>query len=186
VEACFANLFKCVQAFLLSACADDLAVELGRGIDVVVVIVETGRLELLRLPWLQHPERRAGFHAESAHGLHHFRHALEVPLFRAPPCGTHAKPRRPFFTRRSRGREDLIDRHQCFVSHARVVARRLRAVTAILRATARLDGEERRELHAVGFEMLPVDRLRAIDEVVERQTVQGFHRIHGPTVLRRA
>ena len=52
---------------------------------------------------------------------------------------------------------------------AGVVARRLRAVAAVLRAAAGLDRQQRRQLHRVGREVLAVHLLRAEQQVVERQ-----------------
>jgi len=49
--------------------------------------------------------------------------------------------------------------------------RGLAAIAAILGAAAGLDVEEFRELHAIGIEMLPMNRLRLEQEVVERQPV---------------
>jgi hypothetical protein len=44
-----AHALQRVEAVLVGARGDDLAVELGRGVEVVVVVVEPGVLQLLRL-----------------------------------------------------------------------------------------------------------------------------------------
>ena len=49
VDAGVAHMRQRVEAVLIGAGGDDLAVEFRRGVEVVVVIVEAGRLEPLRL-----------------------------------------------------------------------------------------------------------------------------------------
>ena len=57
-------------------------------------------------------------------------------------------------------------------STPRVIALRLRAIAAILGAAARLDRQQRRELHRVRRMVVAVDLLRAKDELGERQRIQ--------------
>src|SRR5690606_4033884 len=56
---------------------------------------------------------------------------------------------------------------------ARVVAGTLGTVGAVFRAAAALDVDERAELHRVGIEMAPMDRLCFEKQVVERQVEEG-------------
>jgi hypothetical protein len=65
--------------------------------------------------------------------------------------------------------EHVLHFHQLLGLDARFVMRALRAVAAILRAAARLDGEERRNLHLARIEMHPMDALRREDQVGQRQ-----------------
>ena len=139
VQARLAYLAQRIQPVVLGARRNDLAVKLGRGVQVVVVVVEAGVLQLLGLAFLQHAERGAGFHAEPAHRLDHFDHAVEVTLFGAAPCRAHAKTRRAFFAGSTRCGYHHIECQHVLVIHVRVIARRLRTVTAILRTAAGLD-----------------------------------------------
>ena len=70
------------------------AVELRRGVDVVVVVVEARVLQFARLVGIEHAERRAGFHAERAHFANHRRDRFDVALLRRTPGGAHAEARR--------------------------------------------------------------------------------------------
>src|SRR5206468_3357988 len=56
----------------------------------------------------------------------------------------------------------------------------LRAVLAVLGAAAGLDREQGRKLHGVRLEVRPMDLVRAVDEVVERQLEELEHRLGGP------
>ena len=143
VQSGVAHFAQRVEAVVLRARADHLAVELRRGVDVVVVVIETRGFQLRRLPGLQQSERGAGFHAEPAHRLHHFHHAIEITLLRASPRGAHAEARRAFLFRVACGRKHFVDRHERFVLDPGVVARRLRTVTAVFGAAAGLDGKQR-------------------------------------------
>src|SRR5262249_50401651 len=51
-------------------------------------------------------------------------------------------------------------------------ARTLRAVAAILRTRARLDREQRADLHRVRIELFPMHALRVEDQIGERQREQ--------------
>ncbi len=61
-----------------------------------------------------------------------------------------------------------------------VVALRLRAVAAVLRAAAGLDREQRRQLHGVRRVVRAVHLLRAVHELGERQREQRLDRRDGP------
>ncbi len=63
------------------------------------------------------------------------------------------------------------------VRHARVIARRLRAIAAVLGAAAGLDRQQRRELHRVGCMMRAMDLLRAQQQIGERQREQRLDRV---------
>src|SRR5207244_1220113 len=68
--------------------------------------------------------------------------------------------------------EDVADRHQLFGFDAGVVAGGLRTVAAILWAAAGLDREQRAQLHPVVAERRAMGRLRAVDEIQQRQIVE--------------
>ena len=159
-----------VETILVVARGDDPAVELGRGVEVVVVVIEPGALELFRLAVLQHAQRRAGLEPERrARPTPCRQHRLEVALLRTAPGRAHAEARGAVRLGGLRRGEDRVDGKQRLVFHAGVIARRLRAVPAILGAAAGLDRQQRRELHRVRVEVLPVDLVCAVQEIVERQ-----------------
>ncbi len=71
LQAGVAHGFERVQSVLERARRDDLVVVLRRGIDVVVVVVEAGVLQLDGLVGREHAERGARLHAERAHFANH-------------------------------------------------------------------------------------------------------------------
>jgi hypothetical protein len=72
-------------------------------------------------------------------------------------------------------------------TEARIETDALGTVSAILRAAARFDRKQRRDLHLVGIELLPVDPMRGVKQVVERQLEKIGDLCRGPvrTRLRR-
>ena len=80
-----------VEPVLVGAGADDAFVELGRAVQVVVVVVQPGVLQGLGLLGLKHAQGHAGFQAQRADLAHHLGHPLHVALFRAAPGRAHAK-----------------------------------------------------------------------------------------------
>jgi hypothetical protein len=80
-------------------------------------------------------------------------HRLEVARLGPAPCRAHAEAVARSLSR-ARGRDDLVERQQRLRLDTRVIACRLRAVPAVLGASARLDRQQRRALHAVRIEIL--------------------------------
>ena len=101
------------------------------------------------------------------------------------PRRAHAETRRAGLARLLRRVEHLGHRHQLLGVDARLVPRRLRAVAAVLGATAGLDGEQAAELDLVLLPHRAVHRLRAVHEVEERQLIERLHLGHGPVVTER-
>src|SRR6516162_6289613 len=64
MDAGLAHMVQRLQAIGIDAGRDDLAVEFRRGVEIVVVIIESGLLEPPRLRRGQHAERRAGLQPE--------------------------------------------------------------------------------------------------------------------------
>src|SRR5215467_11636124 len=87
-----ADVPKGVEPILVGACRNDLAVEFGRRIKVVVVVVETAGLEPLRLLARQHTERDTCFHAEGLHAFDHVADLLKIAVLGRTPGRAHAKP----------------------------------------------------------------------------------------------
>ncbi len=173
VHAGIAHLLQGVQAVLEGACGDDLAVELGRGVQVVVVIVQAGSLKARRLVATEHAQRHAGFKAQRLDLAHHVQHAHEILLARAAPGGAHAEAAGPGIARGARGGDHGIHVQQRLALQVGLVVRALRAVAAVLRTGAGLDAQQRAHLHGVGVEMGAVRGLRAVQQVAERQLEQG-------------
>jgi hypothetical protein len=87
-------LLERIETILVVARGDDPAVELGRGVQVVVVVIQPGALELFRLAVLQQAQCRASFQPELVHCRHERQHLPEVALLRPAPGRAHAKARR--------------------------------------------------------------------------------------------
>ena len=100
-----------------------------------------------------------------------------VALAGAAPCSAHAEARGAGVARGARGGDDVVDPHDRRVRDAGVVARRLRAIGAVLRATARLDGQQRRKLHGVRAVMCAMHVLSAQQKVGERQREERLDRV---------
>jgi hypothetical protein len=136
------------------------------------------------LAFLEHAERDAGLHAERLDLAHHVEHAVEIVVLRPLPRGAHAEARGALGLGRLGGGDDFVERHQALALGIGVVARRLRAVAAILGATAGLDREQRRALNGVGIEMLAVHALGAPDQIHQRHFVEGEHFLDRPAAGR--
>ena len=174
VDPCTADMIERLEAVLECACRNDIAVELGRGIQVVVVVVESGFLEALCLRPGQHAKRHAGLHAEIAHGPDHFDHLVEISVGRVAPGRPHAEASRAFRFRNLCRLDDLLDRQQLFAFQRGIVLRALGAVATILGARARLDTQQGTDLDLVGIEVRAMDLLCFKQQVVERLVEQGF------------
>src|SRR5262249_49181551 len=142
VDAGFAHSGKRVEPVLIAARGDDRAVVFRRGVEVVVVVVEPGGLQALRLRMVEHAERGAGFEAERAHALDHGADRVEFAILRLPPGCAHAEPARACVTGGLCLREYGLESHQFLSLEPGIVARALRTIGAILRTTTGLDREQ--------------------------------------------
>lgn len=93
-DALAAYMRQRVNTVLQRAGGNDLVVEFGRGIDIMIVEVQSGGGEPLCLFRCQHAERDACFHAEILHRSDHVADLVEVAGFWAPPGSRHAEARR--------------------------------------------------------------------------------------------
>src|SRR5579884_1799463 len=75
-----AHVLEGSEPILIGAGRNDLAVELRRGVEIVIVVVETGALEARGLPRVEHAERRAGLEPERTDGLHHGADPIEIAV----------------------------------------------------------------------------------------------------------
>ena len=161
---------------------DDLAVVFGRCIEVVIVIVETGRLEALRLGCGQHAERGAGLEAELLDTCDHAHHPLEIAVLRLAPGRAHAESAGAGRLRLRALRASTARGHEFLGVDARVEMRALRTVGAVLGAAAGLDRKQRRDLNFVRVEVSPMDALRAEYQLRKRQIEQRAHFLATPIV----
>ncbi|MCY1395526.1 hypothetical protein D9M71_104710 [compost metagenome] len=156
-----------LQAFAVGAGGDDAAVELRRGIEVVVVVVEAGLGQRFGLLLIQATEGHAGFQAHGFHAFDHLQHVRHVLGRRMLPRRAHAEAGRTDGLGASGLFEDLLHLHQFLFFQAGVVVTGLRTIFAIFRAGAGLDRQQGRHLDAVGVEMRTVHRLRLEQQVIE-------------------
>jgi hypothetical protein len=168
-------MFERIEPIGEAARVDDLVVELRRAVEIVVVVIQPGRLELVRLRGAEHAERRAGFHAERAHRADHCGDLVDVAILRRAPGRAHAEARRPGRLGRARLVEHGVERHQFFGLDAGCVARGLGTVSAVFGAAAGLDRQQCGNLYRVRVVMAAMHRLRARDQVAERRGQQGQH-----------
>ena len=121
---------------------DDVAVELGRGVEVVVVVIQPGFGQRLGLLLAQLAQGHAGFQAKRLDALDHLQHVRHVLGRGVLPGRAHAKAGRPNGFSVCCGLEHLFHFHQFFFVQAGVVMARLRTVLAVLRAGTGLDGQQ--------------------------------------------
>src|SRR3546814_2030573 len=69
LDAGATHVIERIETILVRACADDLAVELRRGIEIVVVVIEPGVGQTIGLRRLEHAERHAGSSEEHTSAL---------------------------------------------------------------------------------------------------------------------
>src|ERR1700722_4636250 len=88
---------KCAEAIVVIARRDDLSVEFGRSVEVVVIRSQArvGQPPGLRI--VKHTERAANFHAEQGHAAHHLKNIFKIfAILHLPPGRSHAETRRTF------------------------------------------------------------------------------------------
>lgn len=157
-----------VEAVLVVAGIDHRFVVLGRGVKVVVVVIQPGRAQGLGLVRLEHAHGGAGFHAQAFDGGDELDDFFDVAVLgRAPGCA-HAKAGRARVLGGLGGGAHFVHGHELLRLHARVVLGRLRAIAAVLGATAGLDRQQRGQLHIALWPVLAVHGLGLVEQVHER------------------
>ena len=177
-----AHRLQRVEPVLIGARGDDLAVELRRGVEIVVVIVETGRLELGCLLRGEHSERGAALETRCAHRADHLGDHLEVARLRRAVGRAHAEAGGARGAGGGRALAHRRDLHERARGEPGVVAHALRAVGAILGTGAGLDRQQRAHLHRVGYVVRAMRALRAQDQIGERQGEERAHLVQRPVV----
>jgi hypothetical protein len=182
-NACRANALQSGQTLVVRPCRDDLAVELRRGVKVVVVRRQSSIRERVGLLLIEHPQRATRFHTEGADAAHHLEHTFELRSARhVSPRRAHAEPRRALSTGRARRTKRIVDAHQIRTRHTGLVVGRLRTVRAVLRTSPALDVEKDRTLDLVCGVVLAMDKLGLEDEVDEGRSINLFDFCESPVV----
>ena len=164
-----------IDAILMLVRGDHLIVKLGIGIEVVVVVVKPGLLELAGLPVLEHAQGNAGFQAKRLDLANHLRDNLQLFFLRAAPCRPHTETRGPFGLGLLGSGQHVRNLHQRFALGFGLIARRLRAIAAILGTAPGLDRNQSRTLHLVGIEILSMHLLCTKQQIHQRQLVERLN-----------
>jgi autotransporter-associated beta strand protein len=178
-----ADVFDGAEAVVVGAGGDDLAVEFGGGVEVVVVGVAAGGLEALGLGFGEHAEGAADFHAQGVDVFDKGDDGIEFfAIFDFPPGGAHAEAGGAFGSGLSGFFDDVVDGEDAVALDARVVVGGLGAVGAVFGAAAGFDGEEGGALDDGGVEVCAVDGLGLEEEFGEGEVVEGADFGEGPVM----
>ena len=161
---------------------DDVAVELGRGVEVVVVVIQPGFGQRLGLLLAQLAQGHAGFHAQRLDTLDHLQHIGHVLGRRMFPGRAHAEAGGANGLGIGRRLEHLLDLHELFLVQTGVVMTGLRTVLAVFRARTGLDRQQRGDLHPVRVEVHAMHRLCLKQQIIERLIEQLQHFCQSPVV----
>ncbi|MPN08147.1 hypothetical protein SDC9_155427 [bioreactor metagenome] len=82
-----------IQALLIRTGGNDIAVKFRRGVEVVVVVVQTRIGQALGLRFVQRAQRHTGFQPQFFHALNHLFQVRHIAFVRVLPRRAHAKPR---------------------------------------------------------------------------------------------
>ena len=171
-----ADVIQRIQTVLVGPGCDDVAVVLLGGVQVVVVIIQTGLGQLCRLLFLQHAQGHAGLQPEGFHLPDHIQNIGHVFLRRTAPGRAHTEPGGALLLCRLSLGHHLLDFQQLLFLEASVVMTALRAIFAVFRAGTGLDRQQRAHLHLVGIKVLPVRTLGTKQKIVKGKLKQlaGF------------
>ena len=177
-----AHVGQGLQALAVGAGGDDVAVELRRGVQVVVVVVEAGGCQRAGLLLVELAQGHAGLQAQCLDAFDHFQHVGHVLGRRVLPRRAHAEAGGADGLGLGGRLQHLLHLHQLLLVQAGVVVAGLRAVLAVLGAGAGLDRQQGGDLHAVWVEVRAVDGLGLEQQVVERLLEQRLDLGEGPIV----
>lgn len=180
IDAAVAHMGEGFQSIFKTAGADDFAIKLGRGVDVVIVVIEAGGFEPFGLWASQHPEGNASLHAHGLDGMHHVDHALKLGIGRVAPGRTHAEAGRAVGARGEGCTADFIKRQQLLSFQPGIVFAALGAVRTIFWAGAGFNRKQGTDLHGVGVEMRPMNAVRLKQQVVEGEIEQRQDAVKRP------
>ena len=101
---------------------DHVGVELGGGVEVVVVVVEAGVSQLFSLTILEHAEGNASLHAQCLDLADHLQHRLQILFLRPAPGSTHAEAGSALGLGGLGGSNHVCHRHQLLALELSLVA----------------------------------------------------------------
>ena len=169
-----ADFAQSIHAVFVFARMDDVVVAFGVGVEVVVVVVQTGFFEVFSHAVLEHAEGAAHFHAQALHRADDFGNDSHVFRFGAAPCRAHAETAGTARLGNFGFFDDFVHVHHLLFAQIGVVVCRLRAVGAVFGAAAGFDGEQGGKLDFARVEVLAVDFGGLENEVEERQSKQSL------------
>src|SRR5678815_875669 len=138
------------ESILVGSRRDDVAVEFGRCVEVVVVSRESSFCEKVCLFLREHAQGTAGFHSQSPDASNHFQDLIESGIFRnIAPGRTHAESCRALLPCCRRCGERFADIQKILRRQSRVVMRRLWTVRAVLGTASRFHAEEDAALNLI-------------------------------------
>ncbi len=152
----------------------------------MVVVIETGRLQLFGLFRRDHSQGRAGLQAGGPHFADHLGDDGEVLCLGRAISGAHAEPGRTRIPGALRAFTDRGHLHECVPIQTGVVTNALRAVRTVLRAASRLDRQERAHLYCVRHVMSAMHALRMEQQIQEGQRKLLLDFLQGPVVANHA
>ncbi|SPU67732.1 Uncharacterised protein [Brucella neotomae] len=150
----------------------------------MIVIIEACIGEFFRLVAIQHPQRHAGFQAHCLHAFDHMGEGGHVAILGAAPSCPHAIARGTRSLGLARLLQNGFDFHEFGGFQAIFRRSRLAAITAIFRASTRLDVEKLAELDAVRIKILAVQAVGAKEQIIERQIIDCPRFFCAPTAHR--
>ena len=80
--SCVAHMGQGIEPILIDPGGDDLAVMLGRRVEVMVVVIQAGVAQPRSLRGCQHSQRDATFQPERAYPLYHGTDRVQVAVLR--------------------------------------------------------------------------------------------------------
>ena len=159
---------------------NQLAVIAWIGVQVVVVVVEAGFLQVLGHAFFQQAKGATGLQSQRLHRPDDRLQLFDVARLRATPCSAHAEAAGTPCLGNACLLQHALHVHQLLGWHRIGMMDGLRAVCAVLGAAPGLHRQQGRELDVLRIEVLPVHGGRTIDQVHERRLEQGFHRADRP------
>ena len=178
------DMLQRAQSVLVISRRDDLAVKLGGRIEIVVVGIQAGIGETLRLRFIQHAKRATYFQSNRRHASDHFKHRLELrTIADLAPGRTHAESRDSLCARFARRFHDVFYGKQILPVHARFIVRALRTIGAILRTPAGLDRQQLAKLYLARLKILTVHPLCREQSIEQARVIQGANFVAGPVVF---
>ncbi len=180
LDAGAAHAVERIEAVLVIAGGDDVAVDFRCGIEIVVVVIEAGALQAFSLAFAEHTQRGASFQAQCLDFAHHFFDFFQVTVFRFTPCSSHTETGCAMRLGLTCGFQHGIQRQDFLRGDTSVVTRCLRAVAAVFRAAASLDRQQCRQFDFIRVEIFAMRLLGLEHQFVERQVEQIQHALHRP------